>query len=160
MAQQALAHVRKEPLLPSTMPLFPPPPPADQISSVNGPVYSGIPHGGPLAVLQQVYGWPSILGKRRRDEEEDPIYMAGTNIHAITNSVSFSSTSLSVIDILLVGYLEKKSDKYELTNGEKSTIKANLQPTLDPQSLLIFNLIIPPGRSTATRLTFYLQYRY
>ncbi|TGO49227.1 hypothetical protein BOTNAR_0439g00100 [Botryotinia narcissicola] len=106
VAREALANVRKEPLLPSTVPLYLSPPATDQSSRVCGPVYSGIPHGGPLAALQPVYGWPSILGKRRRGEEgEDPVYMAGTNLrHAIMNS----------------------DDKYELTDAEKSNIKASL----------------------------------
>ncbi|TGO07361.1 hypothetical protein BTUL_0287g00020 [Botrytis tulipae] len=112
VAREALAHIYKEPLLPSTVPLYLSSPATDQFSRVYGPVYLGIPHGGPLAALQPVSGWPFILGKRKREgEEEDPVYMAGTNLrHPIMTS----------------------DDTYELTDAENSNIKASLQPNLDP----------------------------
>ncbi|KAF7898130.1 hypothetical protein EAF00_004576 [Botryotinia globosa] len=102
VAREALAHVRKEPLLPSTVPLYLSPPATNQSSRVYGPVYSGIPHGGPLAALQS-------------------------------------------------------DDEYELTDAEKSNVKASLQPNLDPPQLFAsqgFNAGMEFAMSTLIVATF------
>ncbi|KAM0164829.1 hypothetical protein ACHAPC_010307 [Botrytis cinerea] len=114
VAKRALYHLRQLPLLPPTLPPHPRPPRADPLSAICGPVYSEIPHGGPLARFCPSYGWPSILGKRKRDEKDEPVYTAGTNAYAVTGFI----------------------DELKLSDKEKQTTEVNLKPNLDPLRLL------------------------
>ena len=102
VAKRALYHLRQLPLLPPTLPPHPRPPRADPLSAICGPVYSEIPHGGPLARFCPSYGWPSILGKRKRDEKDEPVYTAGTNAYAVTGFVGLGFILPDLASILLI----------------------------------------------------------